>query len=72
MISFFVTNFLWKSLLESKSFKNSYQRVQMIAILLKYILWYDFLNDLDTQIDVDKKFVTKNRSSRTILILSML
>ena len=27
----------------------------MIDILLKYILWYDFLNDLDTQ----SSFVTK-------------
>ena len=31
----------------------------MIDILLKYILWYDFLNDLDTQSDFDKIFVTK-------------
>ena len=31
----------------------------MIAILLKYILWYEFLNNLDAQIDFDKKFVTK-------------
>ena len=23
------------------------------------ILWYDFLNDLDAQIDFDKKIVTK-------------
>ena len=27
----------------------------MIDILLKYILWYDFLNDLDAQSDVGKK-----------------
>ena len=38
----FVTKCLSKSLWESKSFKNGYQRVQMIDILLKYILWYDF------------------------------
>ena len=44
----------------------------MIDILLKYILWYEFLYDLDAQIDFDKKIVTKNLSSRTILILSML
>ena len=27
----------------------------MIDILLKYILWYDFLNVLDAQRDFDKK-----------------
>ena len=31
----------------------------MIDILLKYILWYKFLNELDAQSDFDKKFVTK-------------
>ena len=31
----------------------------MIDILLKYILWYEFLNDLDAQRDFDKNFVTK-------------
>ena len=31
----------------------------MIDILLKYILWYDFLNDLDAQSDFYKKIVTK-------------
>ena len=31
----------------------------MIDILLKYILWYDFLSDLDAQRDFDKKTVTK-------------
>ena len=31
----------------------------MIDILLKHIFWYDFLNDLDAQIDFDKKIVTK-------------
>ena len=51
--------FLSKSLWESKSFKNSYQRVQMIDILLKYILWYESLNDLDAQSDFDKNIVTK-------------
>ena len=30
----------------------------MIDFLLKYILCYDFLNDLDAQIDFDKSFVT--------------
>ena len=44
----------------------------MIDILLKYILWYELLHDLDAQSDFYKKFVTKNWSSRTILILSML
>ena len=31
----------------------------MIDILLKYILWYELLNDLDAQSDFDKNFVTK-------------
>ena len=31
----------------------------MIDMLLKYILWYEFLNDLDVQIDFEKNFVTK-------------
>ena len=31
----------------------------MIDILLKYILWYEFLNDLDAQSDIDKNFVAK-------------
>ena len=31
----------------------------MIDILLKYILWYEFLNDLDAQRDFEKPFVTK-------------
>ena len=31
----------------------------MIDILLKYILWYKFVNDLDAQSDFDKKIVTK-------------
>ena len=46
--------------------------MQMIDILLKYILWYGFLTDLDAQSDFDKNFVTKSRSSKTILSLSML
>ena len=33
--------------------------MQMIDILLKYTLWHDFLNDLDTQMDFDKNIVTK-------------
>ena len=44
----------------------------MIDILLKYILWYEYFNDVEAQSDFDKKIVTKNWSSRTILILSML
>ena len=44
---FFGLKFLSKSLLASKLFENLYQRMQMIDISLKYILWYDFLNDLD-------------------------
>ena len=31
----------------------------MIDISPKYILWHEFLNDLDTQSDFDKKIVTK-------------
>ena len=31
----------------------------MIDILLKYTLWYEFLNDLDAPSDFDKNFVTK-------------
>ena len=31
----------------------------MIDILLKYILWYEFLNILDAQSDFNKNFVTK-------------
>ena len=33
--------------------------VQMIDILLKYILYYEFFNDLDAQSYFDKNFVTK-------------
>ena len=33
--------------------------MQMIDILLKYILWHEFLNDLDAQKDFDKNDVTK-------------
>ena len=33
--------------------------MQMIDILLKHILWYEFLNDLDARRDSDKIFVTK-------------
>ena len=31
----------------------------MIDTLVKYILWYEFLNDLDAQGDFDKEIVTK-------------
>ena len=31
----------------------------MIDILLKYILWYEFLNDFDAQSDFDKKLSQK-------------
>ena len=51
----FLSNSLW----ESKSFENSYQRLQIINILLKYILSYEFLNDLDVQSDFEIKTVTK-------------
>jgi len=33
--------------------------VQMIDILLKHILRYEFLNDVDAQSDFDKKYFTK-------------
>ena len=50
-----MTIFLSKSLWEAKSFENSYERVQTIDILLKYILWYTFLNNFDAQSDFAKK-----------------
>ena len=31
----------------------------MIDILLNYILWCEFLNDLDVQSDFDENFVTE-------------
>ena len=31
----------------------------MIDVSLKYILWYEFLKDLDAQSDFDKKIGTK-------------
>ena len=34
----------------------------MTYILLKYILWYQFLNDLDAQSDFDKKICHKKAS----------
>ena len=33
--------------------------MQMIDILFKYILWYEFSNDLGVQSDFDKKIDTK-------------
>ena len=45
--------------------------MQMIDVLLKYILWYELLNDSDAQSDFDMKS-QKNWSSKTILISSML
>ena len=33
--------------------------MQMSHILLKYILWCEFLSDLDAQADFDKNTVTK-------------
>ena len=44
----------------------------MIDILRKYILRYEFLNNLDAQRDFDKILSQKIWSSRTILIFSML
>ena len=57
----FCDNFLSKSLFGIQIVKDSYQRMQMIYILLKYILWYEFLNDLDVQSDCNKNIVTKTR-----------
>ena len=34
-------------------------RMVLLDISLKYILWYEFLDDLDAQSDFDKTFVTK-------------
>ena len=36
--------------------------MQMIDILLIYILWYEFLNDLDGQSDIEKKNCHKKAS----------
>ena len=33
--------------------------MQIIDILLKCILWYEFLNNLDAQSDFNKRFVTE-------------
>ena len=33
--------------------------MQMIDMLLKYIIWRDFLSDLDAQNDFDKKLITE-------------
>ena len=33
----------------------------MVDVLLKYILWYEFFNDLDDQSDFDKKLSQKSR-----------
>ena len=33
--------------------------MQMIDILIKYILWHEFLSNLDAQRDFDNHFVTK-------------
>ena len=44
----------------------------MIDNLLKYILWYEFLNDLGAQSYFEKKIVRKKPVKWTILILSML
>ena len=33
--------------------------MHMIDILLKYIIWYEFLNDFVAQSDFNKTFVTK-------------
>ena len=34
--------------------------MQMTDSLLKYILWYEFLNNMDALSDFDKKFCHKN------------
>ena len=44
--------------------------LNIISIIRTF--WYAFLNNLDAQSDSDKNFVKKRRSTRTILILSML
>ena len=49
LLIYFAITFLSKSLLASKSFKNSHQRMQMIDILVKYILWHESSNDLYVQ-----------------------
>ena len=47
-------------------------KVQMISILLKYILWYEFVIDLDAQSDFEIFFSQKTGSNSTILNLGML
>ena len=73
MTSFFVTKYMSKSLWESKSFKNSLQRVQMIDILLKYIhplIW--ILKRFGCPKWFRQKFCHKKSwSSRTIVILKV-
>ena len=39
----------------------------MIYIWLKYILWYEFLKDLDAQSDFDKNFHKKARQIEPFL-----
>ena len=43
--------------------------MEMIDILLKYILLYEFLNDLDDQSDFEKTFFTK-KAGQVELFLS--
>ena len=51
--------FFFKDILGIQIVKESYQRMEMIDILLKYILWYEFFSDLDAQSNFDKNCVAK-------------
>ena len=57
--------FLWQNLCQNHVGNPNCLKIYIrvckwwIFISLKYILWYEFLNDLDAQSDFDKNFVTK-------------
>ena len=52
--------FLWQNFCQNQFRHPNHLKIHiLIDILLKYILWYKFLNDLDAQSDFDKKIVTK-------------
>ena len=56
---FFCDNFFVKITFGIQIVLKFIQRMQMIDILLKYILWHEFLNNMDALSDFDKKIITK-------------
>ena len=50
---------LYLETLKREELRNAFRRIQMIDILLKYILWDDFLKDLEAQSDFEKKLSQK-------------